>query len=232
MPKKDGDNPAPQITIATGSAAMVEIASNQESGDTGWGKIVVNGTSMNLPLNDGGNKFTKGFTTFCSPANFTVSEGATAYKAAIEDSKLTMTALEGIIPANTGVVIAGSKNTNATIATTTAAATADVTGNDLKGTTAEALTADLKDTAAKFLAFKKSTSTFTPYGGTNFPANKAYLLLDSNNDSYSLEMVFEEATGINNVNAAETEAQAAPVKVIKNGKLFIGNYNVAGQQVK
>ena len=232
MPKKDNDHPAPQITITTGSAAMVEIASNQESGDTGWGKIVVNGTSMNLPLNDGGNKFTKGFTTFCSPANFTVSEGATAYKAAIADSKLTMTALEGIIPANTGVVIAGNKDGNATIATTTAAATADVTGNDLKGTTAEALTADLKDTAAKFLAFKKSTSTFTPYGGTNFPANKAYLLLDSNNDSYSLEMVFEEATGINNVNAAETEAQAAPVKVIKNGKLYIGNYNVAGQQVK
>ncbi len=185
-----------------------------------------------LTLNDGGASFTKGFTTFCSPVNFTVSEGATAYKAAIADSKLTMTALEGIIPANTGVVIAGSKNANVTIATTTDDATADVEDNDLKGTTAVAKTADLKGSAAKFLAFKKSTSTFTPYGGTDFPANKAYLLLDSNNNSQSLEMVFEEATGINVVNASETEAQAAPVKVIKNGKLYIGNYNVAGQLVK
>ena len=33
---------------------------------------------------------------------------------------------------------------------------------------------------------------------------------------------------------AEAKAEAAPkvVKVIKNGKLYIGNYNVAGQQVK
>ena len=232
MPKYNANTPA-SITITTGAAAMVEIASNQDGGDTGWGKIVVNGTSMNLPLNDSGSSFTKGFATFCSSVNFTVSEGATAYKAAIADSKLTMTALDGVIPANTGVVIAGNKNGNATITATTAAATADVTDNDLKGTTAAALTADLKgSTAAKFLAFKKTTSTFTPYGGENFPANKAYLLLDSNNNSLSLEMVFEEATGINNVNAAETEAQASPVKVIKNGKLYIGNYNVAGQQVK
>ena len=143
-----------------------------------------------------------------------------------------MTALEGVIPANEGVVIAGTKDGDATIATTTATATADVTGNDLKGTTAAAKTADLKGSAAKFLAFKKSTSTFTPYGGEDFPANKAYLLLDANNDSQSLEMVFEEATGINVVNASETEAQAAPVKVIKNGQLYIGNFNVAGQQVK
>ena len=183
-----------------------------------------------ISLNDGGSSFTKGFSTFCASANYTLT-GATAYAATISDSKLIMTAIEGVIPANEGVVIAGDKNAEVTINYTTEAATT-VTDNDLKGTTAAAKTADLKGSAAKFLAFKKSTSTFTPYGGTDFPANKAYLLLDSNNNSQSLEMVFDEATGINNVNAAETEAQAAPVKVIKNGKLYIGNYNVAGQQVK
>jgi hypothetical protein len=143
--------------------------------------------SMDLTLNNGGDSFTKGFTTFCSPVNFTVTNG-TAYKAAIADGKMTMAALEGVIPANTGVVIAGTKDAVVTVTATTDAAT-EVTGNDLKGTTAAAKTADLKGTAAKFLAFKKTTSTFTPYGGENFPANKAYILLDGENAPLSLEMV-------------------------------------------
>ena len=40
MPKYNAETPA-SITIATGVRAMVEIASNQTGGDTGWGKIVV-----------------------------------------------------------------------------------------------------------------------------------------------------------------------------------------------
>ena len=183
-----------------------------------------------VTLNNSGENFNKGFATYCSASNFTVS-GATAYAATISGSKLTMSAIEGVIPANTGVVLAGEKNANVIIENTTADATT-VSNNDLKGTTAAALTADLKGDATKFLAFRTTTSTFTPYGGTNFPANKAYILLDGDNAPLSLEMVFDEATGINVVNASEAEAKAAPVKVIKNGKLFIGNYNVAGQQVK
>ena len=49
----------------------------------------------------------------------------------------------------------------------------------------------------------------------------------------SLDINFEgEATAINNVNANENAKSAAPVKVIKNGKLYIGNYNVAGARIK
>ena len=213
---------------ATATISIKRTSSNNWNGYVDYIEVVR--PNATISLNDGGSSFTKGFSTFCASANYTLT-GATAYAATISDSKLIMTAIEGVIPANEGVVIAGDKNAEVTINYTTEAATT-VTDNDLKGTTVAAKTADLKGTATKFLAFKKSTSTFTPYGGENFPANKAYLLLDSNNDSQSLEMVFDEATGINNVNAAETEAQAAPVKVIKNGKLYIGNYNVAGQQVK
>ena len=39
------------------------------------------------------------------------------------------------------------------------------------------------------------------------------------------------STAITNVNANDN-AKAAPAKVIKGGKLYIGNYNAAGQQVK
>jgi len=49
----------------------------------------------------------------------------------------------------------------------------------------------------------------------------------------SLDIQFEgEATAINNVNANDNANSEAPVKVVKNGQLYIGNYNVAGQQVK
>ena len=49
---------------------------------------------------------------------------------------------------------------------------------------------------------------------------------------YSLKFIPEGVTAVEAV--AEAKAEAAPkvVKVLKNGKLYIGNYNVAGQQVK
>ena len=43
---------------------------------------------------------------------------------------------------------------------------------------------------------------------------------------------FKLATGINEVNADDNVNSDAPVKVIKNGKLYIGNYTVAGQRIK
>ena len=42
----------------------------------------------------------------------------------------------------------------------------------------------------------------------------------------------EAPTAVEAVAESKAEAKAAPVKVLKDGKLFIGNYNVAGQQVK
>lgn len=42
MPMYDAENPA-TITITTGAAAMIEISSDQNSGDTGWGKMEVIG---------------------------------------------------------------------------------------------------------------------------------------------------------------------------------------------
>ena len=173
--------------------------------------------------------FNYGFAAFCAPSNFTV-EGGTAYKAVVNGGKIVLKDLSGIVPANAGVVIAGTKGADATITYTTDEATADMTGNNLHGTTARTLTSELKGSSDKFMALQKSTSKFKPYTGTYFPAYKAYLLLNSTNAPESLEMVFDEATAINGV--AEEASNATPVKVIKNGKLYIGNYNVAGQLVK
>ena len=48
---------------------------------------------------------------------------------------------------------------------------------------------------------------------------------------YSLKFIPEGATAVEAISEAKVAAPKA-VKVIKNGKLFIGNFNVAGQQVK
>ena len=226
-----GDNKFVLNSSVDGRSTIYIVRPND---DNKWNAYVsyisVTRPNATVTLNNSGDSFTKGFSTYCAAQNFTVT-GATAYAATLSGSKLIMTTIDGVVPANEGVVIAGEKGAKISIVYTDEAA-ATVSDNDLKGTTADAKTADLKGSAGKFLAFRTSTSTFTPYGGEYFPANKAYILLPAESVGASLEMVFDEATGINVVNANETEAKAAPVKVIKNGQLYIGNYNVAGQLVK
>ena len=51
-------------------------------------------------------------------------------------------------------------------------------------------------------------------------------------DSEAEVYITPEETAIVNVNGNENGNSAAPVKVMKNGKLYIGNYNIAGQQVR
>ena len=75
------------------------------------------------------------------------------------------------------------------------------------------------------LKFKKVASTVT------IPAGKCYLTIAGVSGD-ALDLDFDgEATAVDAIAEAD-EAEAAPVKVIKNGKLYIGNFNVAGQQVK
>ena len=63
-------------------------------------------------------------------------------------------------------------------------------------------------------------------------SGKAYLKVAQGTGGNSLTIAFDdEATAVEAVAEAKAE-NAAPVKVIKNGKLYIGNYNVAGQLVK
>ena len=82
-------------------------------------------------------------------------------------------------------------------------------------------------------------STFKWFKGEQFKSNRAYLLRSEIVDAMaaananSLEIAFDKgnATAVDPV-AEAAPVKAAPIKVIKDGKLFIGNYNVAGQLVK
>ena len=74
------------------------------------------------------------------------------------------------------------------------------------------------------------------------PVEQSYTLEDDMNEIilgrtgntatflYSLKVVRPEASAIENINAAPVAKKV--VKVLKNGQLTIGNYNIAGQRVK
>ena len=177
-----------------------------------------------------------GFGGFCASQNFTVSDG-TAYKAVVENNAIVLKELGGeIVPANAGVIIVGDKGATATINYTSEDATADITGNQLHGTTVRTLTSTLKGSADKFLTMQKSTSKFTEYTGEYFPANRAYMIL-SGEIPTSLDIEFEsEATAITNLNVTPNANQISVKKYFKNGKLVIesakGMFNTVGQHVK
>ena len=105
-----------------------------------------------------------GFATLSAPHNFTVNNG-TAYKATVSGSNLVLTEIEGVIPAKSGVVVVGEKGANVTVKYTAEEATADVAGNELKGTSVRTQTSELKGTATHLMMLHKTTSAFVSYTG-------------------------------------------------------------------
>ena len=170
----------------------------------------------------------KGFATYSSAYDFEYA-GADAY-----GMKLTETALAGTkvttgkIKAGEGILFKGEVGATVTITETTGAAAIGDANNLIGTTNAE------QEIISSSAAYKYALSgdTFMTFTGS-LQKNKAFFGSDTA-IAGSLELVFDEgeATAINNVNANENAKSAAPVKVIKNGKLYIGNYNVAGAQVK
>ena len=179
-----------------------------------------------------------GFATLSAPNNFTVNNG-TAYKAKVSGSNLVLTEIDGVIPAESGVVVVGEKGANVTVKYTAEEATADMAGNELKGTSVRTKTSELKGTATHLMMLQKSTSAFVSYTGEYFPANKAYVLVGGGaNAVKSLSIVFGDeasATGINSVNVKETKV-AEGTKHIINGQIVIktqnGYMNLMGVKVK
>lgn len=189
-----------------------------------------------LALSDNDN-FNYGFGSFCAPHNFTVENGA-AYKATLDDNAITLTKIDGVVPANEGVIIVGEKGANATIGYTNKNAT-EVTDNDLKGTTVRMLTSTLKDNYDKLLTLQKSTSKFIEYTGEYFPANRAYIAINNTPGSkaMSFDIKFADVTSVKNVEAVTSVNEAKAVKkAIVNGRLVIltenGYVNALGQTVK
>ena len=87
--------------------------------------------------------------------------------------------------------------------------------------------------ADNIFAYHKTNKKFMKVDSSiKVPAGKCYLVIEGVSGD-ALDLDFEgEATAVEAIAETNEANAAAPVKVIKNGKLYIGNYNVAGQQVK
>lgn len=176
--------------------------------------------------------------SFTPTYNAIVPAGTEAYIITGIDAGAT---LEGntvsVMEAGKGYFIKGEASTEYTATYTTEAADA-TDGNMLVGCAKDAALA-VNSGANPYQYFlgtdqdtQKAGLFYVGANAVTIPAGKCYLLSNSNTP-LSLSLPFEgDPTAIINVNANDNADTVAPIKIIKGGQLFIGNYNVAGQLVK
>lgn len=167
-----------------------------------------------------------GYATLFAPVALTVPQNVQAYTATFADNKVTLTPIEGTIPANTGVVIEAAEGTyNFVITTTEATATSDLTGNVATANVDAASAAYiLGKTDAEGVGFFKLNSTdravkggrayyVAPKGG----AAAAYLF---NGNVTGLEAI---KTALNDANAPIYDLSGRKVAKAVKGGLYIKN---------
>lgn len=208
------------ITLDETAPCMVMIESNQTGGDGGFSAYAIEAA----PATEAITIPTEGVATYVTTnaLDFSTQNGAfKAYVVTAVSSTYATTAEVTSVPAGTALLLKGAAgNYDVEVAASAEAPATNllkvsdgtVTGGD-----------DIFAYSKSALKFKKVANTVT------IPAGKCYLQAASATDAIDID--FGEATAVEAIAEAQAET-AAPVKVIKGGKLFIGNYNVAGQQVK
>lgn len=216
------------ITIALDENAsnMIMIESNQTGGDTGFTKYAIEKATPTINVVLGAN----GYSTFRPGLNVKLASGATVYAAKIQDGAVVLSevAADAVIGYDEGVILKGTEGETAVFTVVEDEATE--LDNDLIG--ANALT-DFDDYTYPYVLASNGTKTSfvkltADYYDDMF--GKAFIVYSGLQQS--LEVKFDGATAVEAIAEANEADAEAPVKVIKNGKLFIGNYNVAGQLVK
>ena len=160
------------------------------------------------------------------------------YGSSLTADALTLTEIEQkIIPAETGVIIAVNPDAGIDEVQFDLFDSADVPYieiNFLRPTTTANGKADpKKPTDGSPAALTLDGNVFKTFVGDEFNDYKAYISIDDlPSESNSLNIVFQDSETAVKAITEVNEAVEAPVKVVKNGQLYIGNYNVAGQQVK
>ena len=149
-----------------------------------------------------------GYATLYAPVALTIPDGVTAYVATDNGNYLTLTAIDGgIIPANTGVILAGAATTYNFGITTGGS----VGSNALTGTVAAIARPD----GSYILSNGTSGVGFYKDGATTIPGFKAYLAAGGGGVK---TFRFNEETAIE---ALESAKEAGSAKI----------YNLAGQRV-
>lgn len=167
------------------------------------------------------------YATYCSLTTSKVPEGLAVYTAKYNEptGKVVLTTVsDGIIPANTGVILCGKASNYTMSASITALST--LTDNELVGVTADYTLTD-KDyilvNDGGVVKFGKATV------GTTLVAGKVYLPIENPNAAKIISMDFDGTTGINAVETASDKDDAyytlSGVKTLKptKGMLYIHN---------
>lgn len=150
-----------------------------------------------------------GYATLFTDHAVAIPEGATAYYVTVDGDVATLNEIDGVIPANTGVVVTGTASSDYQFEYTTAAATTDVSDNKMVGYIVD--TPITGDDAISYYAVNYKTVNsekvpgfFAPKGATtptgNFTAKagKAYLKVEGAAGS-SIVMRFGDATMVENL---------------------------------
>lgn len=177
------------------------------------------------------------FATLALPFDFKVASSNTndaklysgAYNAATRT--LDMTAVEGVVPANAGVVIKSDSKATSIVLTANAKSTATaLTGNQLVGTTEEIAFSKLTDKLVFGVTAQNHVGFYTAGGSAALPANRAYLPTSVLGGENAVAMNFGgNVTGINAVvkadkaNAAIYDLTGRRVTRTVKGGLYIQN---------
>ena len=154
-----------------------------------------------------------GYATAYLPFPYTTPEGVTAYTGTLNGSSVSLTAIEGTVPANTAVVLKGTAGSTNTF---NIADEADAIANNALSGSYDPVTGGEGIFA---LAKKNNVVGFYPVASTvTIPVGKAYL--NTNSDVKRFTFSFEDdATGIETIDNP-TMTTDHPI------------YNVAGQRIQ
>lgn len=190
--------------------------------------------TVNLNTND---NLVASFATLALPFDFKVASSTTndakLYSGAYNASAgtLDMTAVEGVVPANVGVVIKSDSKAENIVLTANAKATENaLTGNQLVGTTEEIAFSNLTGKLVFGVTAQNHVGFYTAGGSAALPANRAYLPTSVLGGENAVAMNFGgDATGINAVvkadkaNAAIYDLTGRRVTRTVKGGLYIQN---------
>lgn len=190
--------------------------------------------TVNLNTND---NLVASFATLALPFDFKVASSNTndakLYSGAYNASTgtLDMTAVEGVVPANAGVVIkSDSKAANIVLTANAKIAAAALTGNQLMGTTEEIAFSNLTDKLVFGVTAQNHVGFYAAGGSAALPANRAYLPTSVLGGENAVAMNFGgDVTGINAVvkadkaNAAIYDLTGRRVTRTVKGGLYIQN---------
>lgn len=190
--------------------------------------------TVNLNTND---NLVASFATLALPFDFKVvssnTNDAKLYSGAYNATTRTldMTAVEGVVPANAGVVIkSDSKAENIVLTANAKAAATALTGNQLVGTTEEIAFSELTDKLVFGVTTQNHVGFYAAGGSAALPANRAYLPTSVLGGEKAVAMNFGgNVTGINAVvkadkaNAAIYDLTGRRVTRTVKGGLYIQN---------